>query len=579
MIRRGLYVGRWAQQSLSTRTFTSTIAQWKGSKGSQQRLLDSLSSLSSLLSSSEHGNNDVKKFLRKKLDHRDAYTSSRDLVFQKILTLLVQHRSWDVGISVYDRMVEEKLQVPEHLRACFTVAKWLPLRRWKKKQHSLAIRRICAASSFEEKQLLDLLDTFDWSSRAVRAAYLVEIFIHSKRKGYVPSPVVVNRLVDLQTKAGDLDGAFESLRKLRPGDEEKTLRPFISAIARMTDTGKNDKTTLEEVMDLMKKRDIGADTSVFNVLMAREIKLGEYRVYPRVLSYYEVLRNLHAATGIGPDVYTFQHLCTTMGRHYEPNRRGWVPGKDQFTPRHLYRDMVAIHFNAEESKTSSVDMSELYKDQKLLNAMLFMFLTLDDHVGAFVSLRGFTKFGIPVNAKTFEHVVEHLARKIYHDKRKWMPLFSDGLKLDGTVELMDPRLLTLLLASMRRSRRGLGGCVVPTLDMISEKTEVPSSARLDLAPLGDALLQAAYNAETHRTPDSDQAIKQEISEAQTLMFPKVPTKNYQCGPRRPRLSRRNPLVYLEPWDDETLDDTVLWLAFSVVGIDLQHPIPATPLDQ
>lgn len=41
-------------------------------------------------------------------------------------------------------------------------------------------------------------------------------------------------------------------------------------------------------------------------------------------------------------------------------------------------------------------------------------------------------------------------------------------------------------------------------------------------------------------------------------------------------SRRlgSPFVYLEPWDDETLDDAALWLAFSVVGIYLQHPILA-----
>lgn len=539
MIRRGLYVGRWAQETIFTRTFTSTIAQWKGGEGSRQRLLDSLSNLSSLLSSSEHGDGHVHRFVNKKLDHRDAYTSSRDIVFQKILTLLVQHRSWDVGISVYDRMVAETLQVPEHLRACFTVAKWLALPPRKQEKQLSAFHWICAASSFEEKQLLDLLDAFDWSSRASDGVQLIEIFIESKGKDFIPSAVVVNKLVDLQTRAGDLDGAFNSLRKLRPGSEEKTLRPFVSVIARMTDTGIDDKRTLEEVMNMMKKRDIGADTSVFNVLIAREIKLDlYYRVYPRVLSYYEVLRNLHAATGIGPDVYTFQHLCTTMGRYYKPTRKGWVPGKDQFTPRHLYRDMVAIHFNTEESKSSSVDMSELYKDQKLLNAMLYMFLSLDDHVGALVSLHGFTKFGIPVNAKTYKYVVEHVARKIHYDRRKWMPVFLDGSKLDGGVELMDPRLLILLLASMKRSGRGLGRCVVPTLSMIGGKTEVPSSARLDLAPLGDTLLQAAYNAKGKRTPDSDQDIKREISEAQMLMFPTVPTKNYQCGPRRLRPRRK-----------------------------------------
>ncbi|PBK72175.1 hypothetical protein ARMSODRAFT_953865 [Armillaria solidipes] len=534
MIRRGLYVGRWAQEPIFTRTFTSTIAQWKGGKGSHQKLLDSLSNLSSLLSSSAHGDDKVQRFVQRKLDHRDAYASSRDIVFQKILTLLVQHRSWDVGISVYNRMKAEKLQVSEHLTVCFTVAKWLALPPPKQKKRLLAFHQIFAASSFEEKQLLDLLDAFDWSSHAAAGVQLVKVFIESKGEGYIPSTVVVNRLVNLQTRAGDLDGAFESLRKLRPDNGEDTLWPFVSVIARMSDTGTNDKTSLEEVMNLMKERDIGADTSVFNVLIAREIKLGMYWIYPRVLSYYEVLRNLHAATGIGPDVYTFQHLCTTMGRYYEPNRNGWVPGKDQFTPRHLYRDMVAIHFNTEESKTSSIDMSELYKDQKLLNSMLFMFLALDDHVGALVSLRGFTKFGIPVNAKTFEHVVEHLARKIHHNKQKWMPVFLGGPKLDENMELMDPRLLTLLLASMRRNRQGLGRCVVPTLDMINEKTEVPSSARLDLAPLGDALLQVAYNAKGERTRDSDQAIKREVSEAATLMFPEVPTKNYQCGPRRPR---------------------------------------------
>ncbi|KAK0490270.1 hypothetical protein IW261DRAFT_4658 [Armillaria novae-zelandiae] len=532
MIRRGLYVGRWAQETNFTRTFTSTIAQWNGSEGSHQRLLDSLSNLSSLLSSSERGTDSVQRYVNRKLDHRDAYTSSRDLVFQKILTLLVQQRSWDVGISVYDRMVAESLQVPEHLQACFTVAKWLALSPRKQEKHLLAFHRICAASSFKDKQLFALLDAFGWSSCAAERVQLVETFIESKGESYIPSAEVVNKLVDLQTRAGDVDGAFESLRNLRSGSEKKTLQPFVSVIARLTDTRTNDKRTLEGVVNLLKKRDIGADTSVFNVLIAREINLDlYYRVYPRVLSYYEVLRNLHAATGIGPDVYTFQHLCTTMRRYYKPHRKGWVPGKDQFTPRHLYRDMVAIHFNTEESKTSSVDMSELYKDQQLLNAMLHMFLGLDDHVGAFVSLHGFTKFGIPVNATTFNYVVEHLARKIHYHRREWLPVFLDESKLAGDEELMDPRLLTLLLASMKRHWRGIGGCVVPTLSMMTGKTKVPSSARLDLAPLGHALLQAAYNVKGERTADSDKAIAQEITEAQTLMFPKVPMKNYQCGPR------------------------------------------------
>ncbi|KAK0205862.1 hypothetical protein DFS33DRAFT_538383 [Desarmillaria ectypa] len=519
MIRRGLYAGRWAQHLFSTRTFTSTISQWKGGKdsGSQQRLLDSLSKLSSLLSSPAHGTDKVQDFVQKKLNHRDAYTSSRDIVFQRILTLLVQHRSWDVGISVYERMEAECLRVPNHLRACFKVAKWLGLSLPKQKGRlRVGLHRIFAASSFQETQLLNLMDAFDWSSHAAAGADLVEIFIKSKGKDYAPSTAVVNKLVNLQTQA------------------EKILRPFVSVIARMSDTGTNDKTSLEEVMNLMKERDIGADTSVFNVLISREVKLGSFWIYPRVLSYYEVLRNLHAATGIGPDAYTFQHLCTTMGRYYKPRRKGRVPGKDQFTPRHLYRDMVAIHFNTEESKTSFVDMGELYRDQKLLNSMLLMFLALGDYVGALVCLRGFIKFGIPVNAKTFGHVVEHLARKIHHDKQNWMPAFLGESELDKDMQLMDPRLLTLLLASMKRSRRDLGRHVVPTLDMINGKREVPSSARLDLIPLEEALLQAVYTEKGKRTEDADQVIEREISEVETLMFPRVPTKNYQCGPRRPR---------------------------------------------
>lgn len=536
MIRRCLYVGQLSQHVFSTRTFTSTIAQWKDSRdsGSQQKLLDSLSRLSSLLSSPAHDTNEVQGFVRKKLNHRDAYTSSRDIVFQRILTLLVQHRSWDVGVPVYERMEAEGLRVPENLKACFKVAKWLrSTSPAQKRRLRAALRRMFAKPSFQEMQLSNLIDSFDWSSCAAQGTELARMFIKGKGKDYVPSIVVVNKLVNLQIRAGDLVGAFESLRELRLDNAEGTLlRPFVSVITRMSDTGISDKTSLEGVMNLMQERNIGADTSVFNVLISREIKLGTFWIYPRVLSYYEVLRNLHAATGIGPDAYTFQHLCTTMGRFFQPRRKGWVPGKDLFTPRHLFRDMVAIHFNTEESKTSSIDMIELYKDQKLLNSMLLMFLTLGDYVGALLSLRGFTKFGIPVDAKTFKHVVEHLARKIYHGKQYWMPAFLGELDVD--MSLMDPRMLTLILTSMKRGRRGLGRYVVPTLDMISGKREVPSSARLDLIPLEEALLRAVYTKKRKLVEDADEAIKLQILEAKTLMFPKVPTKNYQCGPRRPR---------------------------------------------
>ncbi|KAK0455698.1 uncharacterized protein EV420DRAFT_556761 [Desarmillaria tabescens] len=541
MIRGGLYAGRWARQLFPSRTFTSTIAQWQRERdsGNHQRLLNSLNQLSALLTSPVRRGGNVRAFVQKKLNHRDAYTSSRDIVFQKILTLLVRHRSWDVGISVYERMEAEGLRIPDRLKACFKVAQWLRSPPEQKGWSRVGLRRLFATPSFKERQLLTLMNAFDWSSDATAGAELIGMFIKSKGsrgKRYVPSIAVVNKLVSLQTQAGDLDGAFESLRKLRPGNEEEILRPFVSVIARMSDTGIKDKTSLKRVMNLMKEHDIGADTSVFNVLISREIKLGSFWIYPRVLSYYEVLRNLHAATGIGPDAYTFQHLCSAMGHYYKPRRKHWVQGKDQFTPRHLYRDMVAIHFNTEESKTSSVDMGELYRDQKLLNSMLLMFLTLSDYVGALVCLRGFTKFGIPVNAKTFKHVVEHLARQIHHDKKHWMSAFLGESELDKNMKLMDPRLLTLLLASMKRDKRpgGLGRYVVPTLDMINGEREVPLSARLDLIPLEEALFQALYTAKGRRAGDADETIEQEISDAETLMFPKVPTKNYECGPRRLR---------------------------------------------
>lgn len=41
----------------------------------------------------------------------------------------------------------------------------------------------------------------------------------------------------------------------------------------------------------------------------------------------------------------------------------------------------------------------------------------------------------------------------------------------------------------------------------------------------------------------------------------------------------NPLVYLEPWEDEASDDAALRLAFSIVGIYLQRPILGTLSDQ
>nr|GAT48618.1 predicted protein [Mycena chlorophos] len=296
-------------------------------------------------------------------------------------------------------------------------------------------KKILSYDSFTESHFLELLQHIETLEiPAASASQLARLFIDVKGPKYEPSRDLLIKLIDLDSQAGNFEGALGTI------EQSKSLvdipaEPYARAI-RSAPSDSED--AVDWIMSLMSAKDVPIHILVFNALISRQRSV---RNIVKAFTFYNIILRLAPTTSLKPDGFTYKELFRMVGYHYKPNHVANQSRQRKrpailTTPRQLFFDMMTLWFNTKfhthESTIPSIRTNQYRNDEALLTVAFRAFLYTHDYQGALVALQTFPLLGIPVTERTYLVLLRYMARRVYYDilvarKRKTRPVYAHSI--------------------------------------------------------------------------------------------------------------------------------------------------------
>ncbi|KAJ7032830.1 hypothetical protein C8F04DRAFT_1396470 [Mycena alexandri] len=429
---------------------------------------------------------------------------------RRIIHFLFERRLFKQAIAVYQHMVEGGL-IPSPSTNALFLAVALATSNAPGKNQLAGFKTVLSYRSFTETHFMELLDhIIALKIPPEIAARLTRMFIAVKGDGYSPSRAVIMKLIDLQTQAGDILAAADTIDEYDFHQGGSAFESPAEPYARMIHaTPASDQAAVDWIMGVMREKDVP--------------------VHIMALAYYNVIIRLATTTPLKPN----------------------APTGSLIPPRQLFADMMSLWFSARlHPPASSVpaarsDQSEA--DQSLMDITFRSFLYLDDYAAAIVVLRTTVELGCASPcARTLRSCDTWRARctttvHVARVKQTVQPVFA--FELMGPFE---PREIAdddnaayewimerLLEHNSREAVRGGDGSGVrvsteprrrvPSVAEILEQDGNPTKMRdpVDVFPLISILRRALQiRASSTEVPWGDAWRKQTVTKARYQMVPK-----------------------------------------------------------
>ncbi|KAJ6579598.1 hypothetical protein DFH09DRAFT_1310248 [Mycena vulgaris] len=466
-------------------------------------------------------------WIRDRFRAPDLQVPSQAKIAENIIHFLFERRLFEQAVAVYQHLLEDGLRPSPSTDALF-LAVTLKASKAPGPDQFEGFQTILAYRSFTETHFMEFLDhIISLDITPDTAVLLTRLFISVKEKGYRPSRTLVMKLVDLQTRAGQIVEAMETIDEYGIGEyglsEGTEFFPPAEPYAQMiVSTPVSDQAAVDWIMGVMKEKDVPIHIMVFNSLIARQKDAKDLR---KASAFYGVLIRLAATTSLRPDAKTYSLLFRMYGYHYKPNYKRNASRKNErlpiiIPPRQLFSDMMSLWFSAKTHAPASdvltLRKKQIATDQSLLTIAFRTFLYLDDYPAALVVLRMISELGLQINEHTYFMLLRHMARKVYYDvhssrTKKTPPTFAlkmigqfDNGEIEQDVDVVYRRMMERLLEHNRGRSEGDETAEpgpprgrIPTVDEILEHEHHLSGDRLDLYPLVNILNRAVQtNAPT-----------------------------------------------------------------------------------
>jgi hypothetical protein len=368
----------------------------------------------------------------------------------------------------------------------------------------------------------------------------VQTFILIRRPDYIVHPQFLAPLLSARARAGDVDVALNQFS----GDLNRAARaslhvPYVQLLAALQDTRNWDFASVNIILDIMTNQGLSLNLPILNILLSREVCLGNHR---SALGIYSILKRMR----IFPDSFTFGSMFL-LYRMITPktvrNHHRKVLASP-FPPRALYRDFML----AAKPKFDA-DSDRIVPSTTLMNVILRAFICQRDYAGAFVVLGSFPLFHIPLDHQTYYCVVKHVVRRIWLEVgRQYRGMVGSwSLKFLGVpdyryIELNEDLVQNLfaflsrdafhLISPLYVFRRHMPPTMderrykIPSMEMMkSVLLPNPQDFYYDPVPLKRILrraILATLRLKDHKAGPAD--VSKMIADAKVDMLPKVPQR-------------------------------------------------------
>ncbi|KAJ6473176.1 hypothetical protein C8R45DRAFT_1103754 [Mycena sanguinolenta] len=451
---------------------------------------------------------DQTELIHDRFQRRDLQIPSRAQIAENVVHSLFERRLFTQAVAVYHHMLEDNLLPSPSTDAIF-LAMSLATSTAPGKEQLDALTTILAYRSFTEAHFMEFLDhlvTLNIPLDTIE--HLVRVFISVKGEGYRPSRSLVVKLVDIQTQAGEIVAAAETITQY---DSEEGASDVAEPYARIIKSApEGDQEAVDWIMGVMREKDVPISIIVFNALLARQKHARDVR---KAFAFYSVLFHLAQTSPLKPNAVTYKHLFRILGYQYKSNHkpnhsRRHEPTGTVIPPRQLFSEMMSMWFSTSSHPPASDSalerQSQIEMDQALLTIAFRAFLYLDDYGAALAVLRLIPQMGLKINERTYFITLRFLARRIYYDVYWARQLFTqpflafelmgpfDHLKMDGDPEEVYRWIMERLLK--HNSERAEGEDItrgvteaergrIPTVDAILRHNQRLPGGKIDEYPI------------------------------------------------------------------------------------------------
>ena len=386
-------------------------------------------------------------YIKMHLDDTLPNVRSPQVVYERVITFLASRKYAQEAVLLYERMHEAGLMSSNTLDAkMLAMALAIP-----HESPQPLIRRLASiftTSHYTDKDFLGLLKTMKkYGVNKNIVSKLVEIFISNRGPNYIIRPDFLATLLLVQIYSGGVNVAldvldqYSSVNNLNRPARDSLRAPYVQVLAALQETRTWDSASVDRILGLMMTQELTPDLTTFNILLSREMRLGNYH---SAMTIYSMLKKMRIAKKIPPDCHTFasMFLLYRMKRPRAVRKQHRRNLASPFPPRALYYDFML----AAKPKGNA---DRIVPSCTLMNVILRAFIRQRDYAGAFVVLNSFSLFNIPLDHRTYYHIMKHVVRRIWIEvckqfkgKVAWSLMFL-GVPDYRHVELNEELVLTM----------------------------------------------------------------------------------------------------------------------------------------
>ena len=487
-------------------------------------------------------------YINKELDNTLPNVKSPQYVYERVINLLIGRKHAREAALLYQRMNEEAGLMSSNVLDAKMLAIALAFPHESPEPILLRLGPIFLDRRYTENDFSSLLKTM--AKYRVDDDYtctLVEIFISTRRPNFIIRPEFLAPLLRARARAGDVDVALELLdqftgvNKLNRAARASVHAPYVQVLSALREIRTWDSASVNRILNLMANRGLSLHTPAINILLSREVRLGNYW---SAIAIYSMLKEMRITRKIYPDSFTFgtMFLLYRMIRPRTVRKHHRKDLASPFPPRALYRDFML----AAKPKGNA---DRIMPSTTLMNVIFRAFIRQRDYAGAFVVLSSFSLFKVPLDHRTYYRVIKHVVRRIwlevttqYNRKVGWSLKFL-GVPSYRHVELNEKLLQNLLafisqdtfhlISPLYASRRRKPPTnkhlryTLPSMQMMeSVLLPDPQDFHYDPVPLKRILrraILATLRLEDHNAGPAD--VSKAIADAKVDMLPKIPQRH------------------------------------------------------
>lgn len=318
--------------------------------------------------------------------------------------------------GLYSRMQDEGYIPPPKIQASLFFLQKLTAGESTKELLDAA-REAFGQEGFDEREFRHVLRMASAVSRLPSSLYedLIRIFIESRgEESYTLSPRTEALLAYARTRRGwrgEMAVQKLSLKAATLAHRATKRSPDIDALLDMAAADEEVAPIIHSAVRRMRHTDGTHDRIFYNAIITA---FADRRRYVEVFSLYNMM--LSGDASILPDAYTFGTLFRVIdrlsGARSHRNRKDKVP-ENLPTLRVLYRDMVYCHRMYRPGKLTAD--SPVLKGT-LFNRILRYFIDAGDFAAAYVALKSFDVFNIPVTVATYHAVIGGIILRVQRER-------------------------------------------------------------------------------------------------------------------------------------------------------------------